>query len=70
MTKEEIPQFPHPRIITHNRFPDGGYNTCPKCHSSRKSGWSFLKSHNYCINPECEYYSKPIPKESKSWKNQ
>lgn len=56
------PKFPIPRIIAENRFPDGGYDTCPECHSSRKSGWRWSKNYNYCINPECEYFDKPIPK--------
>jgi hypothetical protein len=64
--KLQPPKPPIPRIIAHNRFPDGGYSTCPKCHSSRKSGWRWLKNYKYCINPECEYFNKPIPKAIKN----
>jgi hypothetical protein len=55
-----LPKPPIARIIAKNRFPDGGYNTCPECHSSRKSGWSWSKNYNFCINPECEHFTKPI----------
>jgi hypothetical protein len=60
--KPQPPKPPIPRIIAENRFPDGGYDICPKCHSSRKSGWRWSKNYNYCINPECEYNTTPIPK--------
>jgi hypothetical protein len=61
-TTLDIPKPPIDRIIMHNRWPDGGYDTCPKCGSSRKSGWFWSKNHNYCIQEECEYSTKPIPK--------
>jgi len=56
------PKPPIARIIAYNRFPDGGYDTCPLCHSSRKSGWRWSKNYKYCINNECSHNIKPIPK--------
>jgi hypothetical protein len=62
---DDIPVKPKPpidRIIAHNRWPDGGYDTCPKCGSSRASGWVWSKKHRFCINEECSFNIIPIPK--------
>ena len=57
--KIKLPSFPLGRIIAEGALFTAGI--CPNCHSTVfRKPWLFGKK--YCINPECEYYAKPILK--------